>query len=164
MPPRPRPKADQQAPSVLARVAPLVSRWVERVLAEHDPPLTLAQYLAMEGLDSGQASATELAGSAGVSRSAVSQLLVSLEDIGLIERTHGGPDRRTQPLHLSPEGHGILRSSRRLLRARLDPLVAELPPHRADDLARSLRDVEKLMMGKAPPRRRQRPHPPPPRR
>lgn len=159
MPPPPRPHPDQQAPSVLARVAPLVSRWVERLLAEHDPPLTLAQYLALERFGAGQVHAAELAEGAGVSRSAVSQLVTSLHGLGLVERAGGGEDRRQQPLQLTREGKRVLRSSRRRLRERLEPVLSELPPHQANELARALDRVEELLSGTAPPRRRRPPAP-----
>ncbi len=148
---------------MLARVAPLVSRWVERVLAEGDPPLTVAQYLALEELASGGVLATDLAAGAGVSRSAASQLVGSLENAGLLERTEASEDRRLQPLILTTTGRRALRASRRLLGKRLDPLLAEFPRPEADALARSLGRLEEVMSGKAPPRRPPRPprHGPP---
>jgi DNA-binding MarR family transcriptional regulator len=149
---------------VLARVAPLVSRWVERVLAEHSPSLTMAQYLALEDLSAGGTRATELAAGAGVTRSAVSQLVASLEELGLVERTAGSADRRLQELELSADGRRVLSSARRSLRARLDPLLADLPRPEADALARSLVRVEAVLRGTAPPRRPPRPpRPGPPR-
>jgi DNA-binding MarR family transcriptional regulator len=151
----------------MARVAPLVSRWVERLLAGNDPPLTLAQYLALEELAAGPTHATGLASGAGTSRSAISQLIASLEGVGLVDRAGTESDRRRQPLRLSGEGRRVLRSARGLLRTRLDPLFAELPPPEANALARSLGRVEERLRGAAPPRRRPPPRPPhrrPPRR
>ena len=162
MPPRPRPRPGQSAATVLARVAPLVSRWIERILAEHSPPLTLAQYLALEDLAAGGGRATELASGAGVSRSAVSQLVASLEERDLIERTSSITDRRLHELELSAEGRRALASARRSLRTRLDPLLGDLHRPEADALARSLGRVEDVLRGTAPPRRP--PRPPRPRR
>jgi DNA-binding MarR family transcriptional regulator len=164
MPPRPRPRPAEGAATVLARVAPLVSRWVERLLAEQSPPLTLAQYLALEDLAAGGTRATELAAGAGVSRSAVSQLVASLEELDLVERMSGSADRRRQELELSAEGKRVLSSARRSLRGRLDPLLADLPRPEADALARSLVRVEAVLRGTAPPRRPPRPPRPRPRR
>ena len=141
-------------------MAPLVSRWVERVLGEHDPRLTLAQYLALESLAAGQGDATELARGAGVSRSAVSQLVSSLDGLGLVERSAADPDRRRQALKLSAGGRRALRSCRALLRRRLDPMLGALPPHEADELGRALGSLEETLRGTAPPRRPPRPHPP----
>jgi DNA-binding MarR family transcriptional regulator len=168
MPP-PRPAHGESASIALARVAPLISRWVERLLAEGNPSLTLAQYLALEAIDGGQRHGSELAQGAGVSRSAVSQLVASLEGMGLVERREGDADRRLQPLELSREGRRALRASRERLRRSLDPLLGGLPPRRADELARSLAGVEEELRGTAPPRRPPRPprpgalRPPPPR-
>jgi DNA-binding MarR family transcriptional regulator len=149
---------------VLARVAPQVSRWVERLLAEHEPGLTLAQYLALEELDGGEVRATELAQGAGVSRSAVSQLVASLVNEGLVERAEAPDDRRGRALTLSAEGKRALRAARGLLRTRLDALLADLPRPEADGLSRSLGRVEQRLSGTAPPRRRRPPPPPGPRR
>jgi DNA-binding MarR family transcriptional regulator len=129
---------------------------VERSLAEHRPPLTVAQYLALERLDGGEASATALAENAAVSRSAVSQLVSSLDGLGLLERG-GGEDRRRQLLRLTPEGRRTLGSARRLLNQRLGSLLADLPAPERDRLARSLGAVERALHGVAPPPRPKRP-------
>src|SRR5438132_11553894 len=62
-PPRPHHQRErrEQAAEALSRVAPLVSRWVERLLAGHDPPLTLAQYLALHAVGKGDLVGSELA-------------------------------------------------------------------------------------------------------
>jgi DNA-binding MarR family transcriptional regulator len=159
MPPRPRPRPAERAAPLLARVAPQAARWVERSLGEHSPPLTVAQYLALERLDRGEANASALAEDASVSRSAVSQLVASLEDLGLLERG-GGEDRRLQTLRLSGAGRRTLRSARRLLDQRLGSLLSGLPGPERDRLARSLQAVEDALQGKAPPRRPRAPRPP----
>ena len=69
----------RQAAEALVRTAPLVSRWIERLLAAHDPPLTVAQYLALQAIDEGEIVGAELARRAAVSPAAVSQLLAALE-------------------------------------------------------------------------------------
>ena len=66
------------------RTAPLVSRWIERLLAGHDPPLTVAQYLALQAIAEGEVVGAELARRAAVSPAAVSQLLATLEESGLL--------------------------------------------------------------------------------
>jgi DNA-binding MarR family transcriptional regulator len=143
-------------------VAPQAARWVERSLAEHEPALTVAQYLALERLDRGEASATALAENAAVSRSAVSQLVSSLDALGLVERS-GGEDRRRQWLRLTPTGRRTLRSARRLLDRRLGSLLSGLPAPERDRLARSLESVERALHGIAPPPRPKPPGPPGPR-
>jgi DNA-binding MarR family transcriptional regulator len=138
---------------LLARIAPQVSRWVERSLAEHDPALTSAQYLALERLDRGEVGATELAERAGVSRPAVSQLVTSLVDLGLVERVEATADRRQHSLRLSGDGKRALRSARRLLEKRLDPILDGLPPHEVEKLGRSLGRLDEALGGTSPPRR-----------
>jgi uncharacterized 2Fe-2S/4Fe-4S cluster protein (DUF4445 family) len=66
-------------------VAPLATRWIERLLAAHEPPLTVAQYLALRAIAAGQISSGELARGAGVSGPAVSQLVAALVDAGLLD-------------------------------------------------------------------------------
>jgi DNA-binding MarR family transcriptional regulator len=116
----------------------------------------VAQYLALERLDERDASATALAENAAVSRSAVSQLVSSLDRLGLLERG-GGEDRRRQSLRLAPAGRRTLGSARRLLNRRLGELLADLPAPERDRLARSLQAVERALHGVAPPPRPKRP-------
>src|SRR5919109_1604964 len=78
------------AADALAEVAPLVSRWIERLLPAHRPPLTLAQYLALRALADNAQGAAELARRTGVSEPAVSQLVATLAAAGLVERRGAG--------------------------------------------------------------------------
>ncbi len=161
--PRPRHGARSgQAAAALARAAPLVSRWIERLLAGHAPPLTVAQYLILQAVGAGEVVGAELARRAAVSPAAVSQLLATLEAAGLVLRLPAGDDRRRQPLALTEAGRAALHSAEALLRERLAALLAELPPPEADALARSLERIEAALSGTAPPRRPPRPHHKPP--
>lgn len=153
-----RPRHKQDAAEALVTVAPLVSRWIERLLAAHDPPLTVAQFLALQAIASEDISGTELARRTGVSGPAISQLLTVLVDAGLLQRDEFAGDRRRQRLSLSPAGRQALVSAQKLLRARLSSLLEELPAPEADALARALPFVAASLSGAPPPRR---PHPPP---
>jgi len=150
-----------QAAHALAAVAPLATRWIERLLATHDPPLTVAQYLALRAIAAGQASSGELARGAGVSGPAVSQLVAGLVDAGLVERRPAADDRRRQALALSGAGDRAYASAEELLQDRVGSLLADLPRPEADALSRLLQRVEATLAGAPPPRR---PPPPPPRR
>ncbi len=145
------------AADALIAVAPLVSRWIERLLAAHEPSLTVAQFLALRTIASGRGSAAELARSTGVSGPAVSQMLAGLADSGLIERRELKQDRRRQTLALSTRGTQTLASAQTMLQERLSALLADLPRPEADTLARALPHVEATLAGTPPPRR-----PPPP--
>src|SRR5881397_1651249 len=105
--PRHHPGA-RQAAEALVRTAPLVSRWIERLLAAHDPPLTVAQYLVLEAVSEGEIVGAELARRAAVSPAAVSQLLAALEDGNLLTRSRIEADRRRQPLALTEHGQWAL--------------------------------------------------------
>ena len=157
MPPRPR---TRNTADTLAAVAPLVTRWMERVLAGHDPPLTLGQYLGLRAIAAGTESAADLARAAGVSEAAVSQLMAAFERAGTVERTAAGDDRRRRRPALTPEGERVLASAQTLVRQRLDPMLAALAPHEADALAAALERLEPVLAGTAPPRRPRPPHPP----
>src|SRR5207247_8748745 len=109
----------RQAAEKLVRTAPLVSRWIERVLAAHDPPLTVAQYLALQAIADGKVVGAELARRAAVSPAAMSQLLTALGDAGMLTRDRLEDDRRRQPLSLTDHGTGTLRSAQTALRKRL---------------------------------------------
>src|SRR5438270_217715 len=79
--PRPRSRAGSRpAAEALARTAPLVSRWIERLLAAHDPPLTVAQYLVLQAVGERELVGSELARRAAVPPAAVSQPLAALPD------------------------------------------------------------------------------------
>lgn len=164
--PRPRQHASSRsAAAALARTAPLVSRWMERLLAAHDPAVTLAQYLVLEAVGSGDVLGVELARRAAVSPAAVSQLVGGLETAGLVERQRFADDRRRQPLVLTDAGRLCLGSVRLLLQDRLADLVGGLHGPETEALVRLLGHVEAALAGTAPPRRPPRPpHPRPPKR
>jgi DNA-binding MarR family transcriptional regulator len=158
MPPK-RPARDDAADALVA-VAPLVSRWIERLLAAHEPPLTVAQFLALRAIATQEVSGSELARRTGVSGPAASQLLSSLAQGGMIERSEIAEDRRRRALAVSNRGRDTLASSQAVLRERLASLLEELPRPDADALARALPQVEAALSGAPPPRRQPPPHPP----
>jgi DNA-binding MarR family transcriptional regulator len=156
--PRPRNRpAGRQAAERLARTAPLVSRWIERVLAAHDPPLTVAQYLALQAIAEGEVVGAELARRAAVSPAAMSQLLTALEDAGMLIRDRREDDRRRQPLSLTEQGAWTLRAAQTALRERLAGLLVDMPPKETDALARLLERLEASLSGTPPPPRPPRP-------
>lgn len=159
MPPPRHPPTE--AAEALVAVAPLVSRWIDRLLAGHDPPLTVAQFLALRAIGTGAVSGSELAHRAGVSGPAVSQLLSGLAGAGLLERRELDEDRRRQALDLSANGKRALASAQTLLRERLSSLLADLPHPETDALARALPHVEATLSGEPPPRRPRPPASPP---
>src|SRR5215475_9794849 len=118
VPPRHHP-GSRQAAEALVRTAPLVSRWIERLLAAHDPPLSVAHYLAQQGIADGEVVGAELARRAAVSPAAVSQLLAGLEQDGLLTRGRLEEDRRRHRLELTEQGEWALRSAQIALRERL---------------------------------------------
>ncbi|MEA2418973.1 MAG: hypothetical protein QOE60_1179 [Thermoleophilaceae bacterium] len=158
MPSHPGPKRDQAVDALVA-VAPLVSRWMERLLAAHRPRLTLAQYLALRAIGREALGAGELAQRTGVSGPAVSQLVAGLVGLGLVRRSPAPDDRRRHELTLSAAGERALRSATEVMRDRLGAAIDELPRPEADALARALPTVEAILSGAPPPRR---PHPPKP--
>jgi DNA-binding MarR family transcriptional regulator len=157
--PKPPATHARQAGAALAGAALLTARWVERVLASHDPPLTVAQYLALRAIAAEPLSAAELARRTAVSGPAVSQLISTLEASGFVDR--GGPlkDPRSRGLALSQAGERVFRSSTALVGERLAELLVDLPRPEADALARLLERVESAVSGTAPPRRRRPPRP-----
>lgn len=164
--PAPRNHQTADAADALIAVAPLASRWIERLLASHQPPLTVAQYLALRAIAAEQISGSQLAQRTGVSGPAVSQLLANLADSGLLERRELPRDRRRVALSLSARGRRALDSAQALLRDRLAGLLADLPRPEVDALARALPRVEATLAGAPPPPRPRHPpkHPHPPHR
>jgi len=153
----------REAAESLVGVAPLLSRWLERLLAGHEPPLSAAQYEALRAVGAGDVSAAELARRSGVSGPAVSQLLGGLVDAGLLQRGELAGDRRRHALTLSPDGRRVLRSADALLSGQLESLLGTLARPEADGLARALPFVEASLAGTPPPRRPKPPgHPKPP--
>src|SRR5947207_13264483 len=159
--PRPRHHHNsRQAAEALVRTAPLVSRWIERLLAAHEPPLTVGQYLALQAVGEGEVVGAELARRAAVSPAAVSQLLAALEEGGLLVRGRLEDDRRRQVLALTDQGKWALSSAQTALRERLAGLIADMPPNEADALARLLERLQASLSGTPPPPRPHRPPPP----
>ena len=156
MPPPRRGRAE--AAEALAAAAPLATRWMERLLARQDPPLTVTQYLALRAIAREGVSTTELARRAGVSEPAASQLLSGLVEAELVERRGVEEDRRSVALVLSQAGRRTLVAADKLLARRLGSMLAELPQPEVDALSRLLPRLEAALSGKPPPRR-----PPPPR-
>ena len=138
-------------------VAPLATRWIERLLATLEPPLTVTQFLALRAIARDRVSARELSRRAGVSEPAVSQLLAGLAASGLVERSPLVEDRRRQELTLTPAGALAFRSAETLLGERMSGLLADLPGPEAKALSLALPLVESLLSGSSPPRR---PHAP----
>lgn len=159
MPPVHRKAVD--AAEALVALAPLTTRWIERLLAGHDPPLTVPQYLALRAIAREGMSGSELARRTGVSGPAVSQLLAGLADAGLLERTTSADDRRRHALTLTKTGARAFQSAEKLLRERVATLLVDLPRPEVEALSRLLPQVEAALSGTAPPRRP--PPPPPPR-
>jgi DNA-binding MarR family transcriptional regulator len=156
--PRARHHSDgRQAAERLARTAPLVSRWIERVLAGHEPPFTVAQYLALQAISDGEVVGAELARRAAVSPAATSQLLAALEGAGMVTRDRFAGDRRRQPLALTEHGRWALSSAQTALRERLGGLLTDLPPAETEALARLLERLESSLSGTPPPPRPRRP-------
>lgn len=149
------------AAEALAAVAPLATRWIERLLVRHEPALTVPQYLALRAIAREGVTGSELARRTGVSGPAVSQLLSGLAGAGLVERRADAEDRRRQSLTLSPPGSEAFASAEALLREQLSELLGDLPGPEIDALSRLLPSVEAALSG-APPPRRPHPHPPPP--
>jgi MarR family transcriptional regulator, temperature-dependent positive regulator of motility len=146
-----RHEASREAAEALVRTAPVVSRWIERLLATHDPPLTVAQYLALQAIAEDEVVSAELARRTAVSAAAVSQLIDTLEDSRLLARTARTDDRRRQPLVLTELGRKTLRSAQAALRDRLAGLLADLPSAEADALARLLDRLQASLSGTPPP-------------
>jgi DNA-binding MarR family transcriptional regulator len=141
-------------------VASLAGRWVERVLAAHEPVMTMGQYLALRAIAAGDLTGTELARRAGVSGPAASQLVGALVEAGMVERRADLQDRRRYSLHLSRAGLGALASAESRLAAELGTLLEGIPRPEIDALTRLLPALEAALSGTAPPRR---PGPPGPR-
>src|SRR5947208_15329808 len=100
----PRPRTDSSSVDALTGAAALATRWIERLLAAHDPPLTVAQFLALRSIDREPLTAIELARRASVSGPAVSQLVSGLQREGWILPTPPAAHPRRQELALSDGG------------------------------------------------------------
>lgn len=158
----PRRHTQTEAAEALVAVAPLAARWIERLLASHDPPLTTPQYLALRAIAREQVSVNELARRAGVTGPAASQLVSALADAGLIDRRTAEQDRRRQEHALTANGQSALASAEVLLAGQMASLIGDLPRPEIDALARALPQVEAALSGAAPPRRPSPPRPPRP--
>lgn len=154
----PRPRKPANPAEALVGVAPLAARWIERLLGSGEPPVTLAQYLALRAIASEPLASAELARRAGVTGAAVSQLVAGLEASGWIERQPEPADRRRHLLVLTSAGFEAFQAATRRVHGGLGEVLAGLPPHEARALTDLLITLERVLAGAPPPRRR----PPPP--
>ena len=155
----PRPRKPANPAEALVGVAPLAARWIERLLASGEPPLTLAQYLALRAIAAEPLAAAELARRAGVSGAAVSQLVGALESAGWLEREPEPADRRRHLLRLTTAGFQAFEAATRRVHRGLGDILADLPPHEAKALTDLLVTLEHVLAGSPPPRRRPPPRP-----
>jgi DNA-binding MarR family transcriptional regulator len=158
------PKPEHEVADALVATAPVATRWIQRLLAAHRPPLTVSQLLALRAIADGPIAAADLARRAAVSGAAVSQLVADLERDGLVERAPAPADRRRLELALTARGRRTLSSVQRSLGVQIGTLLGGIPRPEADAFARALLRVESLLAGTPPPRRPAPPHPthPPP--
>ena len=141
-------------------VAPLATRWIERLLAGHDPPLTVAQYLALRAIARRGVSGSELAGRTGVSGPGGLAAARRARRRRAARARTVADDRRRQALTLSASGERAFHSAEKLLRERLATLLVDLPRPEVDALSRLLPCVEAALSGTAPPRRHPHRHHP----
>jgi DNA-binding MarR family transcriptional regulator len=106
-----------------------------RRVAGEIPPVQLQ---ALAALGAGDLRISELAARLGLAVSTVTRLVDRLEAAGLAERRSHRPDRRSVLVGLSAAGREALQTIRTKLRALLDELLAELPPHERRELVRLL--------------------------
>src|ERR671937_179940 len=107
--PRPRHHfGSPQAAEARVRTAPLVSRWIERLLAAHDPPFTVAQYLTLQAVARSRRTRAAARTSAGVtqrhtaaapSAPTAARARAQAPQAPIVDRFHGSrplvdPDRR----------------------------------------------------------------------
>ncbi len=150
----PQPKhTPQAAADALIGVAPMLTRWLERLLANLEPKLTLAQYLTLRAVASGADSSAALARLAGVSGPAVSQLLSGLSDAGLVIRADLESDRRRATVTLTAHGTQVLGAVNSALQGEVSAVLCELPGPEVDALVRALPYVQAVLAGVSPPRR-----------
>ena len=153
-------RSEARAAEALIAVAPLAARWIERLLAAGQPPLTTPQYLALRAIAREPVSPGELARRASVSEPAASQLLAGLADAGLVDRQPADDDHRRRELALTLAGKELLGTVEEALTTRIGSLITDLPRPEVEALSRALPQVEAALSGAAPPRR----PPPPPRK
>jgi DNA-binding MarR family transcriptional regulator len=84
---------------------------------------------------------TELAESAGISKQAMNQLLRSLEDLGYVERSAEGDDRRARTVHFTERGHAAWKKELEILVAIESEWRATLGDRPFDQLKRLLTDA-----------------------
>ena len=88
----------------------------------------------------GPTSATELALTIGVDRSATTRYATRLESAGLIARTPDPADARATMLELTPAGRKAVAKMRGNLTRALGDILDDWPPSRADQFAAALED------------------------
>jgi DNA-binding MarR family transcriptional regulator len=101
--------------------------------------ISVLQYTALTVLERHpDLSSAQLARNSFVTAQSMADMVVALEDRGLIVRHRDPEDRRRLVLALTPDGQKLLNRYRRKVVALEDKMLAALSPRQATDLRRSL--------------------------
>ena len=95
--------------TVLFGLSKRVRQGVESRLASTDPHITILQYGIMCNLQSSDLTINELARRMNIKPPSLVAAVDTLERAGYLQRRPDPTDRRRTPLHLTPEGEGLLK-------------------------------------------------------
>ncbi len=144
-----------QEPHILARrildIIPPTMHQIRLEMRSSNPlNLTIPQFRVLANVFRGKNLVGEIARHHGVSAPAVSRMVSTLADRGLVERVSGRGDRRRIILRLTPEGTSLYHRVKRSAQFSLSGRVAALSPRERDDLRRGLDRLEQLFVQKRP--------------
>ena len=100
--------------------------------------VTVPQCIVLQALLAGPQKVTDLAGSSGVSPSAMTRLLDGLEQKGWVERTQADGDRRKVMIQLTSSGQSEAERLRELTETSVAQVMSHIPETKHDMVAESI--------------------------
>ncbi len=127
-------------------VAPLMIRTMKseiRTVAQGR--LTHPQYRILANISRGINTTGQIASDHGVSQPAMSKMVESLVQRGLIQRTSLSKDRRQIVLRLTTKGRGLYEELKEIATKNLDKKLKKISSLDKNQLQRALNDLEKIL-------------------
>lgn len=144
-PPSSLPASPKEVAKRILEVVPMsMARIRTEMRAASPPDLSIPQYRILGSIFRGQNLAGEIARHQGVSQPAMSKMIDSLVEKGLIKREHQGKDRRQIPLALTLLGEELFLKIRRTAQQELSQRTADLSARDRKELLQGLAVLERF--------------------
>lgn len=131
----------------LLDILPPSMNWIRNEMrASMREELSVPQYRILANIYHGKNVACDIAKHQGVSQAAMSKMIDSLVDRGLVERVPNVNDRRHFHLNLTFDGDAFFKKTRKKTQSHLKEQISKLTDSEKEDLENGLKSLEKLFI------------------